>query len=173
LNFFRSIARLVDETSNYASKFIAILCLLLLTFVTVNALMRYLFSKPLWGAEEINGFLLGAIILIGLGPVLKEKGHIRVEILSVLLPAKIKHILELLNSIFTIVWSTIMVIGVVSYGQYILAISKRTQTLEIPVASVYWYVIVGTALFLIQALVEAVKTFTEKPVESRKLKTPL
>ncbi|MFC1963977.1 TRAP transporter small permease [Chloroflexota bacterium] len=162
MKVFRSIAKVIDKTSDVISICIGILCVFLLIFVTANALMRYLFAEPVWGAEEINGYVLGAIILLGLGPVLKEKGHIRVEIMSVVLPARVKRILEIMNSIVIIVWSLIMVIGAFSYAQYVINIGKRTQTLEIPIVSFYWYVILGTVLFSLVALVEALRLFTAK-----------
>ncbi|NYT78432.1 TRAP transporter small permease subunit [Alcaligenaceae bacterium] len=60
-----------------------------LVVVGVAVLMRYLFSVPMLGGDEVVAFSLTAIVMFAAPDVLRRNGHIGVDILIDLLPARI------------------------------------------------------------------------------------
>lgn len=59
---------------------LAILAVLVLTAINVTG--RYLFTAPLRGAEEMTGFLVVAMVMLGAAEAYRRGDHIRIDLLT-------------------------------------------------------------------------------------------
>jgi len=69
--------------------------MMLMTMVAVMA--RYVFNSPLPAIDEIGGYLLVAIIFLGLAYSWREKAHIRIQFVVNRLPARVRTRLRLIT----------------------------------------------------------------------------
>lgn len=99
--FFDSCARVGGFASG-----IAIVVLMLLT--TYIVIMRYIVHRPQSWAFDISLFLQIGFIFLGVAYTLLEDAHIRVDILLVLLPERVRLILNTLTTTTIFVFSAIL-----------------------------------------------------------------
>ncbi|EKE43058.1 tripartite ATP-independent periplasmic (TRAP) C4-dicarboxylate transporter subunit DctQ [Oceaniovalibus guishaninsula JLT2003] len=67
----------------------AVLLIGLIGVTVVDVIGRYVFDAPLTGAFEITELLLGALVFAALPLVSRAGEHVEVDILAVLLPARV------------------------------------------------------------------------------------
>lgn len=80
--------RFVKTLCGAAMAVATVLVILDLLIVGASILMRYLFSTPILGGGEVVAISLTAIVMLAAPDVLRRNGHIGVDILIDLLPAK-------------------------------------------------------------------------------------
>ncbi len=66
-------------TMKTIASFIAII---LVAFLFLNVILRYVFSEPFVFTEEVTGYLLASIVFLGLGYTLKTNGHVITDVLT-------------------------------------------------------------------------------------------
>ncbi|GEM_PF-1114113 len=64
--------------------------------ISIDTIMRYIFSSPIPGIAEISTILFVAAIFLNLGYTQFQKGHIRVELFLLKMPKKLKKTIEAL-----------------------------------------------------------------------------
>ena len=100
-SFFDSCARVGGFASG-----IAIFLLMLLT--TYAVIMRYIVHKPQAWTFDMTIFLQIGFIFLGLAYTLLEEGHIRVDVLLVLLPEKVRLVLNTITTTVIFIFSAIL-----------------------------------------------------------------
>lgn len=83
----------------YITGLIAGFCLLAITLiVTMDVTLRYGFNAPTKWANEFSGYLAVLIIFLGIGYVLRENAHIRVDVFVRKLPRRVHDWLKVITS---------------------------------------------------------------------------
>ena len=130
-----------------------------LGMVVHSVAMRYVFNVPQTWVDDLVGFLLVAIVLLGAGDVMRRGEHIGVDLFTSRLGAKgqrVAAIWALLAVLVTAVmfviegWETVRfskMLGIVSQGH-----------LEVPIYIVQLAVPIGGALFGLAALAALLRT---------------
>ena len=75
--------------------------IMVLTFCDVIG--RYGFDSPIVGTVEVTELLMGTMVYLGVGLTTHARGHIRVDILIDLLPARVRAILEVATLTISII----------------------------------------------------------------------
>jgi len=102
--FWISFGKLIDKFSSAAAN-IANICLLsALLLVTIAVVMRYVFNAPFHFTEEISGYLVIAIVFLGLADTYRARRHIRVDLVLIRLPQKVRSVLETSGHLFSLVF---------------------------------------------------------------------
>lgn len=87
----REVERVVDFLGNIAN-----ICLIMLVFfVTVCVVARYLGNAPLEFGEEVSSYLQLGIVFFGLAYAFKAGAHIRVEVLTSRLPIRPRKVVQM------------------------------------------------------------------------------
>ena len=83
--------------------FIGVICLFsLLVIMLANAAGRYLLSKPILWADELNNFLFVWFSFLALSYAMGDDRHMRVTAITNILPRKAKYIVNQLMNLITL-----------------------------------------------------------------------
>jgi hypothetical protein len=84
----KTLVRCIDGLSNWASRVSAVVLGLMTILILVEITLWNLLEKTTLIADEYSAYGLAAIIFLGAGYCLKERGHIRITLVLGFLPAK-------------------------------------------------------------------------------------
>jgi len=130
-------------------------CIIVIMTVMICAsvIMRYFFRMPLGWSIEISEYMLFFIAFLGAAWLLKNDGHVKIDLLTNNLP--------LLPQIFFKIWTSFLsafICLVITYYGTISTIDHFhrgipvIQALAIPKYLLLWVIPVGTLLLLIQSI---------------------
>ncbi|MCC8184687.1 TRAP transporter small permease [Cloacibacillus porcorum] len=145
---------LLKKFDFYVSKFeeyvIAWSILLMFIVLTVNVILRFLFSKSLVFSEELGQILVATTTFFGLGLVTRRGQHIRMSTLYDYSNTTIRKALALLTSFVTsgaLFWMSYITF---KYAQTVKFTGRVTPTLHIPVYITVAIVAIGMLSAAIQ-----------------------
>ena len=93
-----SIIGTVENITDWIARISAVMLGLMTILILVEIALWNVFQKTTLIADEYSAYGLAAIIFLGSGYCLKEKGHIRITLLHGFLPDKISQILTVISS---------------------------------------------------------------------------
>ena len=135
---------------------LALLAMTLLT--TADAFLRYLFNAPLNGVEEATvEFFMPALVYWSIAHIFRTGGHVRITLVSDLLPARVQRALW---CIFDLLTATLF--ALIAYGllQRTLAAYRMNEYSTSPLNYVIWpsfaIVVIGAALLVVRAVQAAI-----------------
>jgi TRAP-type mannitol/chloroaromatic compound transport system permease small subunit len=79
----RAFIAIVGKINLAMGRLVAPLTLVITIFVLWEILVRYLFNAPTTWSNEMNQYLLCALVMIGAGYTLKNRAHTRVDIIYI------------------------------------------------------------------------------------------
>ena len=155
------LVKLSDTLSEIMASISAVILGLMTLVILVEIFLWNTFEKTTLIADEYSAYGLAAIIFMGAGYCLKEKGHIRITLVLGFLPAKAARIITFLATLVTTVFMgylwTYLLFMVQSSIRYESTSGTLTNTpLWIPQAAM----LVGASCFFIQLAATCVKTFS-------------
>ncbi|WP_080755509.1 TRAP transporter small permease [Aeromonas hydrophila] len=119
---------------NLLFKFLSVLSLnLMVLLVFINALMRYFFNSGLPWSEELARICFVYTICFGIVIGVKEKNHLKVDIITNILPVKINRIISIVSNCICI-----GVMGILFFGAYDLIILTYDQQMPATKLSSAW-----------------------------------
>lgn len=93
---------MIERFATLALELVSGALLVSLMLVTgVDVIGRYLLNQPLAGAFELTEMLLGALVFASLPLVSRSGGHVEVDMLMNFVPARVKHVLNILVGILS------------------------------------------------------------------------
>jgi len=95
--------RFVDRMNLALGNGVAPVSLVVTVIVLLEVTARYLFDSPTSWANEVNQYLLCALVMFGGGYTLSKYGHTKVDILHVWFPRKVQAMVEILIGVCVIV----------------------------------------------------------------------
>lgn len=154
------LVKLADGLSDLTAYISAIILGLMTVLILVEIFIWNLFEKTTLISDEYSAYGLAAIIFMGAGYCLKEKGHIRITLVLGFLPQKAARIITFIATTITTVfmgylwWYLYFMVG--SAIRYDSTSGTLTNTpLWIPQA----VMLAGAACFLIQLAATTIKTW--------------
>ncbi len=154
------IIRFTESLSNQMAKISAVLLGLMSVLILVEIFLWNLFEKTTLIADEYSAYGLAAIIFLGAGYCLKEKGHIRITLVLGLLPEKASRVITLISTVITTCfmgyvwwWLFKMVQATLRYGS-----TSGTLT-NTPLWIPQTIMLIGATCFFIQLIGTSIKTF--------------
>jgi len=108
-----SVIGKVEKGFDYFEKALNLVCRIfvgaIVAIIFYAVVMRYVFQRPPFWAEELSRFIFIWIIMLGAVLVTREQSHIEFVMLIDLLPKRLKFILVNLIHLLTILFCWIMV----------------------------------------------------------------
>jgi TRAP-type mannitol/chloroaromatic compound transport system permease small subunit len=114
----KQIVQACDRLSDWSGKMVSWLIFPLMFTITYEVIMRYGFSAPTVWAFDTGYMLGGAMVSLGMGYVLLQKGHVRVDILYDKFPSRVKLIIDFLLTV--ILFFPMMAIFIYTSWQYFI-----------------------------------------------------
>jgi TRAP-type C4-dicarboxylate transport system permease small subunit len=155
-----TIALAIERISDWAAKLSAVILFALTVLILLEILLWNLFEKTTLIADEYSAYGLAAIIFLGAGYCLKEKGHIRITLVLGFLPPKLARVIAFAATVLTTVFMGylwwylfLMVRSAYRYGS-----TSGTLT-HTPLWIPQTLMLVGAACFLLQFVGTSVRVF--------------
>lgn len=153
---FRSSILWLSASAAYISMICVVVILLL---ILLDVAMRQIVGKSIMVAEELGGYLVVAIVFLGLSYTLRVGEHVSVGLLVRRLSPEVRYIVHLVTTTLSIgvigvaVWQ-IWVLVVKSYSDGTLSLGNLRTPQYIPQIVVF----VGVVLFALQAIAKLLET---------------
>jgi TRAP-type mannitol/chloroaromatic compound transport system permease small subunit len=147
------ILKKIDRMNEWMGNWIRVLVYAFIGLICVEVLLRYGFNKPTIQLPVIVTMTAGAMYALSLGNIMRNDGHVRIDIFSRLMSERGKAVMEvLLGALFFFPVIGALTISAVGWTWYAWSIDERdVQT--------FWYarigpirtaVLIGLILFLLQ-----------------------
>jgi len=95
----------VEKVSDWLARCSAVILGLLTVLILAEIFLWNVFEKTTLVADEYSAYGLAAIIFMGAGYCLKEKGHIRITLVLTFLPEKVTRWITFLATVLTTVFA--------------------------------------------------------------------
>lgn len=99
----------IDTLISIASFLSNLLLGFLITILSFEVVMRYIFNRPTGFADELCGYFLAGLVMLGISHTLRINGHVRVEILFGRFPDKLKRWISHLMNLISIIPMCILI----------------------------------------------------------------
>jgi len=147
----------VRTISRYGAWFGGVLILLAAVVVSLDVVIRELFTLPVGGTDELSGFALAISSAFAFSYALLERAHVRIDSLYTTLPTWIRAFLDIIGlAVFTLFMSLLswQALGVFteSARNSTVTLSAFAWPLRFPqfvwVLGLFWFVLVAVLLLL-------------------------
>jgi TRAP-type C4-dicarboxylate transport system permease small subunit len=158
--------RLASAASAVAATIKLVAAVLLMGAVALNLaniIGRYVLAAPIASAEEIMLFLLVGIVLLGNSVVAWEGRQIRMDVVLHLLPASVRHLLEVLADLVAIALSLVLVVLGWPVLTMLAEFDQRSPAADFPLVIPQALVPIGLAL---TAVLVAARLLTRRAHEA-------
>lgn len=100
--------------------------------ITLNVLMRYFLNLPFVWGEELNGLLLFLLLVLSLTYTWDQGKHIRMEILYVNFPPRLRRLADVIAGVTGIVFFGLLAIQCFRDMPYMIRTTETSEELEVP-----------------------------------------
>jgi TRAP-type C4-dicarboxylate transport system permease small subunit len=147
----------VRRISRYGAWFGGVLILLAAVVVSLDVVIRELFTLPVGGTDELSGFALAISSAFAFSYALLERAHVRIDSLYTTLPTWIRAFLDIIGlAVFTLFMTLLswQALGVFteSVRNSTVTLSAFAWPLRFPqffwVLGLFWFVVVAMLLLL-------------------------
>ncbi len=155
-----TFTRLIENLSDWIARISAVMLGLMTILILVEIFLWNIFTKTTLIADEYCAYGLAAIIFLGAGYCLKERGHIRITLVLGFLPEKLSRIITFAATGVTTAfmgylwWYLFKMVG--ATVRYNSTSGTLTNT---PLWIPQTLMLIGAACFLIQLFATTIKTY--------------
>jgi C4-dicarboxylate transporter DctQ subunit len=152
--FYRFLSRMVEGL-------IILSASVILTIVTIEVGLRYIFGHSLIFTEELSRYLMVWIVFLGGAIAIRDGSHIKINVFVIRLNTKIRQILQTVAHALTLAFLVVITIE----GIRILPRQLYQMCITIDISLFYFYLAIptGSILMIIFLLPYIKKSFSEKP----------
>ena len=146
----------------------------MMVIVTFDVILRYFFNDPTVWAGEVASFLTIAVVFLGLAQNIRLGDHIRIDVFTNLLSARLQLFLDVIAHAVGIVFSVVLFMGCwVRFDNFWVRQTVSDSPIMIPLWIPMLPVLVGAAVFCLAVVGGFVMRFHEflssDPVRPRRL----
>lgn len=138
----------------------AIGLMVLLITILLQVILRFVFSKPLMGAEEFTRYLVICVVLFPLAYAERSGSSIIMEEIQALFPRKFRIFINLSAHVLTTV-----VYGIVAVSSFSVLINNplnKTATLEMPFWLFFLPTVVGLTAMTVVRIITVIYKFKQR-----------
>ncbi len=145
--------RILDFFTKATEMITRVMVVAMVVIMVTGVIARYAFNRPLGFVDEYVMYLMVGLSVLAANYVLKEKGHIKVDIVTRLLPPRAQAWLLVVTDILSMFAVAIILIQVIS----MTALSFETGTISItasrtPMGPIQLMLPIGFGLLLVEFL---------------------
>ncbi|MFC1967305.1 TRAP transporter small permease [Chloroflexota bacterium] len=140
----------------------------------VDVTRRYVFGQPVPGVIEGCEILMGTIVFLGLSWTAYKKGHITLDVLTNILNARLRYVLNLIVGIINISVLVVLIYASYQAAGYSIHIGEyRMGLIPFPFWPLRIIVVIGFCFLLLQVVVQMKFKFTKGGQDDSALANPL
>ncbi len=153
----------ITGLSRLAARIAAVLLIFMLMIIGYSVVQRYFFGSPVTWTDELTGYLVVAIVMLGAAETLLRDEHITVDLLTAGRRGMVKKAIHIWGNTAIIVVALTLIIGTwsslsYSYNFDILSVGYLEVPMWIPQSSM----MVGGILLLLVALTRIINQMRRK-----------
>jgi len=155
------LVKLSDDLSDIMANISAVILGGMTLLILVEIFLWNIFTKTTLIADEYSAYGLAAIIFLGAGYCLKEKGHIRITLILGFLPEKAARIITFISTLLTTVFMGYLWWYLFKMVKSTIKYESTSGTLtNTPIWIPQAIMLIGAACFFIQLTATSIKTFS-------------
>jgi len=159
LSFIKKAGSFIEHLSDVSGWLGSSFIVIMIPLISYEVLMRYVFNNAPMVADEFSAYLLVACVFIGLAYTMKERGHIRVEVVTSRIRPQAANWLKLITLLVASGVAVILFITSFEFVQSSIRLGLKSESwLQVPEYIPKIALPVGFFLFFWQLLVEVGKT---------------
>ncbi len=124
----KPLLTVIDAISEYTGRLFAYLCIPVIAIIMIEVIGRYFFTHPFIWSHESMTFTSAGIYLLGGAYILKERGHISVDLIYRYLPVRAKAIMDLVVSVFFFIYIYVLLKVGMNYALTSVRILEKSGT---------------------------------------------
>ena len=160
--FLRALLGFLNRIALFLIFFVAI-------WMCTDVTTRYLFNSPIPGTAELVKSLLPAIVFLSFAYTLRNRRHVKVEIITSHFSPKGRKVIDVIDSLFGVmVFSLVTAYSSTTAWAGWLVKEYEGVQLKVPVYPIRFIVALGGALFALEfflRLLEAIRSLRSKPAK--------
>lgn len=158
MEFGNQVASILHKINRWVAYISVAVLLLMVLFVAVDVIGRYLFNKPVLGGMEIQELMMIVIIFLALGITTHDKQHVFVELLVIRLKGQTLAIVKSVGLLLTFIFVALLVWQTLKNAINDMTSEAPTITpaLSIPVAPFIFVAALGLFFMALEFLIELV-----------------
>lgn len=122
------LEKFLNNVQTLAGHITAVLTLLMVALVFYNVITRYVFNTGFIALQELEWYLFSMAFLLGAGYVLKEDGHVRIDIFYAKFSRRTKAWVDIAGTtLFLLPFSALIVYHSWSFAEYSFSIGERSN----------------------------------------------
>lgn len=98
MKILKVMGNIYDHIINYLYYFVGVLLVFVMCTITYAVISRYFFSKPIGWISEISGYILIPLAVLAAPVLLRDGGHIKVDVITNLVSKKVNSVLTIITS---------------------------------------------------------------------------
>jgi TRAP-type C4-dicarboxylate transport system permease small subunit len=154
----RGLSRGLEVLSEAGGWLAGAVVLALTAMIVAAVLARRVLGAPILAADEISGYLLLAIVFLGLAYTMKTGGHIRTDLLLAHVPGRVRRVLELGATALGLVFTAALLAGNgVLVAEYWSRGTLSFRYLQLPLWMPATLLVAGALLLLLQLLAQLLR----------------
>lgn len=151
------LTRWIGWLAFVASVFSAFLVVVTLGITGFSVFRRYVLGRPVTWTDELSGFLVVAIVMLGAAEVLRRGEHVSVDILTAKLSGTKKWFVEFWSNISVAIVAGVLSLSAINSVQFSYNIGVYSDGyLEAPLWIPQLFLLAGAVLLLLLALARSV-----------------
>lgn len=160
--------KLTDVITRILSIILIILMAVMVLDVTWQVFTRFILKDPSGFTEELAGFLLIWIGLLGASYAYYTKAHLGIDVLTTKLKGINKLISEIAVSVIVFLFALFnLVIGGLRLVDITTTLKQISPSMGIPMGYIYWVLPISGILFMYYAVVFMIDSFKENKKKGR------
>ncbi len=152
------IAKIIHKISSAILSISLVSLFLMVFFVAIDVIGRYLLDKPITGGMEIQELMMVLVVFMAMGIVTRDKAHVFVELLVMRIKGKASIILSSFTFLLSFLFVALLAWQTIKNGLGEIASSSGTFTpiLEIPIGPFILVASLGLLLMALEFFIEVV-----------------
>ena len=130
---------------------IVVLFMIMFGITTLNVILRYVFNSPLSFAVELGRYTFCAIVYLGSILVMRDDGHIGLDIIVDMLPRGLRTVIKKLTRILVLAY--LVVFCSMSLRMVLTNWNNRSSSMRLPMSVVYCFMVIGSLGMFIEELI--------------------
>ncbi len=147
MDTLRTVRKTVDKVLEAA---IIILFLVMFSVTVINVFMRFVLNSPLSFAVELGRYTFAGIVYLGSIFVMRDDGHIGLDIIVDALPGKLSVIVRKFSRVLVLCY--LAVFFVMSTRMVMENWSNRSSAMRVPMSVIYLVMVIGSLGMFIEEL---------------------
>lgn len=150
--------RWITSISWFAAAVGACVVLLMMLVVAYSVVNRYILGTPITWTDELSGYLVVALVMLGAADALRRGDHISVDLITSRLKGRGQRLAAIWSHLMVLVFAVALLIsgkGTIEYSVNFGILSEGY--LEVPMWIPQSFLILGGSLLLLVALVNLIK----------------